>query len=96
MDMFGRLFSPGKIGNMEVKKRIASAPADHGFTFGTKPDGFLTDRLLAPSEAGAKSAGLLQLTVASFGRPYASQLTFGPGVRVFAAMRDGSETAQKI
>jgi 2,4-dienoyl-CoA reductase-like NADH-dependent reductase (Old Yellow Enzyme family)/thioredoxin reductase len=76
-----KLFSPGKIGNMEVKNRIALAPIGHGFTFGTKPDGFFTDRLLAFYEARAKGgAGLIQLTVASLGRPYASQLIFGPGV----------------
>jgi 2,4-dienoyl-CoA reductase-like NADH-dependent reductase (Old Yellow Enzyme family)/thioredoxin reductase len=75
------LFTPGKIGTMEVKNRIAFAPVGHGFTFGTKPDGFLTERLLAFYEARAKGgAGLIQLTVASLGRPYASQLIFGPGV----------------
>jgi 2,4-dienoyl-CoA reductase-like NADH-dependent reductase (Old Yellow Enzyme family)/thioredoxin reductase len=76
-----KLFEPGKIGNMEVKNRIALAPIGYGFTFGTKPDGFLTDRLLAFYEARARGgAGLIQLTVASLGRPYASQLIFGPGV----------------
>jgi 2,4-dienoyl-CoA reductase-like NADH-dependent reductase (Old Yellow Enzyme family)/thioredoxin reductase len=81
MENLVKLFSPGKIGNMEVKNRIALAPIGHGFTFGTKPDGFITDRLLAFYEARAKGgAGLIQLTVASLGRPYASQLIFGPGV----------------
>jgi 2,4-dienoyl-CoA reductase-like NADH-dependent reductase (Old Yellow Enzyme family)/thioredoxin reductase len=75
------LCQPGKIGTMEVKNRLAFAPVGHGFTFGTKPDGFLTDRLLAVYEARAKGGvGLIQLTVASLGRPYASQLIFGPGV----------------
>jgi 2,4-dienoyl-CoA reductase-like NADH-dependent reductase (Old Yellow Enzyme family) len=81
MERLVKLFTPGKIGNMEVKNRIAFAPVGHGFTFGTKPDGFLTERLLAFYEARAKGgAGLIQLTVASLGRPYASQLIFGPGV----------------
>jgi 2,4-dienoyl-CoA reductase-like NADH-dependent reductase (Old Yellow Enzyme family)/thioredoxin reductase len=81
MEKLAKLFTPGKIGTMEVKNRIAFAPIGHGFTFGTKPDGFLTERLLAFYEARAKGgAGLIQLTVASLGRPYASQLIFGPGV----------------
>jgi len=81
MNRFVRLFSPGKIGTMEVKNRIAFAPVGHGFTFGTKPDGFLTERLLAFYEARARGGtGLIQLTVASLGRPYATQLIFGPGV----------------
>jgi 2,4-dienoyl-CoA reductase-like NADH-dependent reductase (Old Yellow Enzyme family)/thioredoxin reductase len=76
-----RLLEPGKIGTMEVSNRIALAPLGHGFTFGTKPDGFFTERLLAFYEARARGgAGLIQLTVASLGRPYASQLIFGPGV----------------
>ena len=79
--MLKKLFEPGKIGSMEVKNRIALAPIGRGFTFGTKPDGFLTDRLLAFYEARAKGGvGLIQLTVASLGRPYASQLIFGAGV----------------
>jgi 2,4-dienoyl-CoA reductase-like NADH-dependent reductase (Old Yellow Enzyme family) len=61
-----KLFTPGKIGTMEVKNRITFAPVGHGFTFRTKPDGFLTERLLAFYEARAKGrAGLIQLTVAS-------------------------------
>jgi 2,4-dienoyl-CoA reductase-like NADH-dependent reductase (Old Yellow Enzyme family)/thioredoxin reductase len=81
MTKLEKLFEPGKIGAMEVKNRIALAPLGHGFTFGTKPDGFFTERLLAFYEARAKGgAGLIQLTVASLGRPYASQLIFGPGV----------------
>jgi 2,4-dienoyl-CoA reductase-like NADH-dependent reductase (Old Yellow Enzyme family)/thioredoxin reductase len=81
MEKLNKLFEPGKIGTMEVKNRIAFAPVGHGFTFGTKPDGFLTDRLLAFYEARARGGvGLIQLTVASLGRPYASQLIFGPGV----------------
>ena len=81
MENQSKLFTPGNIGTMEVKNRIAFAPVGHGFTFGTKPDGFITDRLLAFYEARAKGgAGLIQLTVASLGRPYASQLVFGPGV----------------
>ncbi len=81
MEKLVNLFTPGKIGTMEVKNRIAFAPVGHGFTFGTKPDGFLTERLLAFYEARAKGgAGLIQLTVSSLGRPYASQLIFGPGV----------------
>jgi 2,4-dienoyl-CoA reductase-like NADH-dependent reductase (Old Yellow Enzyme family)/thioredoxin reductase len=81
MERLNKLFEPGKIGGMEVKNRIAFAPVGHGFTFGTKPDGFITDRLLAFYEARARGgAGLIQLTVASLGRPYASQLIFGPGV----------------
>jgi 2,4-dienoyl-CoA reductase-like NADH-dependent reductase (Old Yellow Enzyme family)/thioredoxin reductase len=81
MEKIVRLFTPGRIGTMEIKNRIAFAPLGHGFTFGTKPDGFLTERLLAFYEARARGgAGLIQLTVASLGRPYASQLIFGPGV----------------
>ena len=81
MEKTAKLFTPGKIRSMELKNRIAFAPVGHGFTFGTKPDGFLTERLLAFYEARAKGgAGLIQLTVASLGRPYASQLIFGPGV----------------
>ena len=76
-----KLFTPGKFNKLEIKNRILFAPVGHGFTFGTKPDGFLTDRLLAFYEARAKGgAGMIQLTVASLGRPYASQLIFGPGV----------------
>ncbi len=81
MSALANLFSPGTIGTMEVKNRLAFAPIGHGFTFGTKPDGFLTDRLLGFYEARARGGvGLIQLTVASLGRPYASQLIFGPGV----------------
>ena len=81
MERLTRLFEPGKIGSMEVRNRIAFAPIGHGFTFGTKPDGFLTDRLLGFYEARARGGvGLIQLTVASLGRPYATQLIFGPGV----------------
>lgn len=81
MEKLVKLFEPGKIGAMEVKNRLVLAPIGYGFTFGTKPDGFLTDRLLAFYEARAKGGvGLIQLTVASLGRPYASQLIFGPGV----------------
>ncbi len=81
MEKLVKLFTAGKIGKMEVKNRLAFAPIGHGFTFGTKPDGFLTERLLAFYEARAKGGvGLIQLTVASLGRPYASQLIFGPGV----------------
>jgi 2,4-dienoyl-CoA reductase-like NADH-dependent reductase (Old Yellow Enzyme family)/thioredoxin reductase len=81
MTSLTRLFSPAKIANLEIKNRIAFAPVGHGFTFGTKPDGFLTERLLAFYEARARGgAGLIQLTVASLGRPYATQLIFGPGV----------------
>ncbi len=81
MPELARLFTPGMIGKMQVKNRIAFAPVGHGFTFGTKPDGFLTERLLAFYETRAKGGvGLIQLTVASLGRPYATQLIFGPGV----------------
>ena len=81
MTNLAKLFTPGKFNKLEIKNRILFAPVGHGFTFGTKPDGFLTDRLLAFYEARAKGgAGMIQLTVASLGRPYASQLIFGPGV----------------
>jgi 2,4-dienoyl-CoA reductase-like NADH-dependent reductase (Old Yellow Enzyme family)/thioredoxin reductase len=81
MEKLVKLFEPGKIGKMELKNRIVAAPLGHGFTFGTKPDGYLTDRLLSYNEARAKGgAGLIQLTVAGLARPHATELIFGPGV----------------
>jgi 2,4-dienoyl-CoA reductase-like NADH-dependent reductase (Old Yellow Enzyme family)/thioredoxin reductase len=81
MEKLVKLFEPGKIGKMEVKNRIVAAPLGYGFTFGTKPNGFLTDRLLAYNETRAKGGvGLIQLTTGSLARPHATTLIFGPGV----------------
>jgi 2,4-dienoyl-CoA reductase-like NADH-dependent reductase (Old Yellow Enzyme family)/thioredoxin reductase len=81
MEKLIKLFEPGKIGKLEIKNRIALGPLGYGFHFGTKPDGYLTDRLLGFYEARARGgAGLIQLTVASLDRPYATQLVFGSGV----------------
>ena len=81
MEKLVKLFEPGKIGKLEVKNRIIAAPLGYGFTFGTKPDGFLTDRLLAYNEARAKGGvGLIQLTTSPLARPHAGQLIFGNGV----------------
>src|SRR5512140_2835643 len=55
---FRRLFEPGRIGNMEVKNRIAMAP------MGTQmyADGFVTDQLKAYYEARAQGgAGLITI-----------------------------------
>ena len=57
-DRFQRLFEPGRIGNMEVKNRIAMAP------MGTQmyADGFVTDQLKAYYEARAQGgAGLITI-----------------------------------
>jgi 2,4-dienoyl-CoA reductase-like NADH-dependent reductase (Old Yellow Enzyme family)/thioredoxin reductase len=52
-----------------------------GFNFGTKPEGFVTDRLIAYNEARAKGGvGMIQLNTSAVARPYASSLLFGPGV----------------
>ena len=81
MEKLEKLFEPGKIGNLEIKNRIIAAPLGMGFNFGTKPDGFVTDRLIAYNEARAKGgAGMIQLTTSAVDRPYASSLLFGPGV----------------
>ncbi|MFC2012157.1 FAD-dependent oxidoreductase [Chloroflexota bacterium] len=75
-----KLFEPGKIGTLEVKNRIILGPLGRGFTFATRPGGYLTDRLLAFYEDRAKGGvGLIQLTVSALGRPYATGLVFGPG-----------------
>jgi 2,4-dienoyl-CoA reductase-like NADH-dependent reductase (Old Yellow Enzyme family)/thioredoxin reductase len=75
-----KLFEPGMIGKIEVKNRIILGPLGRGFTFATRPGGYLTDRLLAFYEARAKGGvGLIQLTVSSLGRPYSTGLVFGPG-----------------
>jgi 2,4-dienoyl-CoA reductase-like NADH-dependent reductase (Old Yellow Enzyme family)/thioredoxin reductase len=81
MNKVTKLFEPGKIGNLEIKNRIITAPLGMGFNFGTKPDGFVTDRLIAYNEARARGgAGMIQLTTSAVDRPYASSLLFGPGV----------------
>ena len=81
MKKITKLFEPGKIGKLEIKNRIIAAPLGMGFNFGTKPDGFVTDRLIAYNEARAKGgAGMIQLTTSAVDRPYASSLLFGPGV----------------
>ena len=75
-----KLFEPGKIGTLELKNRIIFGPLGRGFTFATRPEGFLTDRLLAFYEARARGGvGMIQLTVSALGRPYATGLVFGPG-----------------
>lgn len=81
MEKLEKLFEPGKIGSLEIKNRIIAAPLGMGFNFGTKPDGFVTDRLIAYNEARAKGGvGMIQLTTSAVDRPYASSLLFGPGV----------------
>jgi len=81
MEKLTKLFEPGKIGKLEIKNRIIAAPLGMGFNFGTKPEGFVTDRLIAYNEARAKGGtGMIQLTTSAVGRPYASSLLFGPGV----------------
>ncbi|MEE8418496.1 MAG: FAD-dependent oxidoreductase [Dehalococcoidales bacterium] len=80
MKQLVKLFEPGKIGKMEVKNRIIFGPLGRGFTFATKPGGYLTDRLMAFYEARARGGvGLIQLTVSALGRPYSTGLVFGPG-----------------
>jgi 2,4-dienoyl-CoA reductase-like NADH-dependent reductase (Old Yellow Enzyme family)/thioredoxin reductase len=81
MEKLVKLFEPGKIGSMELKNRLIAAPLGYGFTFATKPDGFVTDRLIAYNEARAKGGvGLIQLTTGILARPHANTLIFGPGV----------------
>jgi 2,4-dienoyl-CoA reductase-like NADH-dependent reductase (Old Yellow Enzyme family)/thioredoxin reductase len=81
MEKLTKLFEPGNIGKLEIKNRIIAAPLGMGFNFGTKPEGFVTDRLIAYNEARAKGGtGMIQLTTSAVGRPYASSLLFGPGV----------------
>ena len=53
MEKLVKLFTPGKIGRVEVKNRIIMAPLGGGLNFATK-DGTLTDRFLAFYEARAK------------------------------------------
>ncbi len=80
MEKLEMLFSPGKIGKLEVKNRIMMAPLGRGFAFGT-PDGFMTDKLIAFHEARAKGGvGLIQATTSSLGPPYDSVNAFSPGV----------------
>jgi len=81
MEKLVKLFEPGMIGKMELKNRIIAAPLSYGFTFATKPNGFVTDRLIAYNEARAKGGvGLIQLTTSALARPHATTLIFGPGV----------------
>jgi 2,4-dienoyl-CoA reductase-like NADH-dependent reductase (Old Yellow Enzyme family)/thioredoxin reductase len=81
MEKLIKLFEPGKIGKLEIKNRIIAAPLGMGFNFGTKPEGFVTDRLIAYNEARAKGGvGMIQLNTSAVARPYASSLLFGPGV----------------
>jgi hypothetical protein len=62
MEKLEKLFEPGKIGSLEIKNRIIAAPLGLGFNFGTKPDGFVTDRLIAYNEARAKGGvGMIHL-----------------------------------
>jgi 2,4-dienoyl-CoA reductase-like NADH-dependent reductase (Old Yellow Enzyme family)/thioredoxin reductase len=76
-----KLFEPGKIGSLELRNRIIAAPLGYGFTFGTKPNGYVTDRLIAYNEARAKGGvGMIQLTTGALARPHATTLIFGPGV----------------
>ncbi|MGA2108235.1 MAG: NADH:flavin oxidoreductase, partial [Syntrophorhabdales bacterium] len=81
MEKVTKLFEPGKIGKLEIKNRIMAAPLGMGFNFGTKPNGFVTDRLIAYNEARAKGGvGMIELTTSAVDRPYASSLLFGTGV----------------
>src|SRR3990172_1853693 len=81
MDKLTKLFEPGKIGKLELKNRIIMGPLGHGFTFATKPEGYATDRLIAFYEARAKGGvGLIQLTTAALGRPFATGLMLSPGI----------------
>ncbi|HEX2967258.1 MAG TPA: NADH:flavin oxidoreductase, partial [Syntrophorhabdaceae bacterium] len=80
MEKLVKLFEPGKIGTLEIKNRIIAAPLGMGFNFGTKPNGFVTDQLIAYNEARAKGGvGMLQLNTSAVARPYASQMLFGQG-----------------
>lgn len=81
MEKLVKLFEPGKIGGMEVKNRIIMAPLGHGMTYATKPEGYVTDQFIAFYEARARGGvGLIQLTVAGLGRPFATGLVFSPGI----------------
>jgi len=81
MEKLVKLFEPCKIGKLEIKNRIIAAPLGMGFNFGTKPDGFVTDRLIAYNEARAKGGvGLIQLNTSAVARPYSTSLLFGQGV----------------
>ena len=81
MEKLVKLFEPGKIGSLELRNRIIAAPLGYGFTFATKPNGFVTDRLIAYNEARAKGGvGMIQLTTGALARPHATTLIFGPGV----------------
>ena len=80
MEKLTKLFEPGKIGKLEIKNRIIAAPLGMGFNFGTKPEGFVTDRLIAYNEARAKGGvGMIQLTTSAV----------GPSLCVFTAFRPG-------
>jgi 2,4-dienoyl-CoA reductase-like NADH-dependent reductase (Old Yellow Enzyme family)/thioredoxin reductase len=81
MEKLVKLLEPGKIGTMELRNRIIAAPLGYGFTFATKPNGYVTDRLIAYNEARAKGGvGMIQLTTGALARPHATTLIFGPGV----------------
>ncbi len=81
MERLAKPFEPGKIGKLEIRNRIIAAPLGMGFNFGTKPNGFVTDRLIAYNEARARGgAGMIELTTSAVDRPYASSLLFGTGV----------------
>ncbi len=81
MEKLVKLFEPGKIGTLELRNRIIAAPLGYGFTFATKPNGFVTDRLIAYNEArAAGGVGMIQLTTGALARPHATTLIFGPGV----------------
>ncbi len=51
-----KLFEPGKIGSLTAECRIIFGPIGRGFTFATRPEGYLTDRLLDFHEARAHAA----------------------------------------
>jgi len=75
---FENLFKPIKIGSVEIKNRIVLSPMNVHMSDGK---GYISDQDICFHVARAKGGvGLIQLTVASLGRPYASQLIFGPGV----------------
>jgi 2,4-dienoyl-CoA reductase-like NADH-dependent reductase (Old Yellow Enzyme family)/thioredoxin reductase len=73
-----KLFEPGKIGTLELKNRIIMAPL--GLALATQPGGYVTDRIIGFYGARAKGGvGLIQVSVASLGRPWASGVLWGPG-----------------
>jgi len=68
MTLFGKLFSPVKIGSTELRNRIAMAPMATDFG---NPDGTISERMAAYFEARARGgAGLILLEVTTVDRDY--------------------------